>query len=73
MGRTYTTAQGDMWDSIAYQQLGSISYTDMLMRQNLKYNDIYIFPAGIVLNLPDVDASTDSAADTLPPWKQVAG
>ena len=73
MSRTYTTVQGDMWDSIAYRQLGSVAHTDLLMRQNLRYHDIYVFPAGIVLELPEVDAATDGAADTLPPWKQVAG
>ena len=37
--RTYTTTQGDMWDSIAFQQMGSVEY--------------YTFPAGIVLTIPD--------------------
>lgn len=73
MGKTYTTVQGDMWDSIAYCQLGSVAHTDLLMRQNLRYYDIYMFPAGIVLELPEVNAATDSTADTLPPWKQVVG
>ena len=26
--KTYRTAQGDMWDSIAFVQLGSEAYTD---------------------------------------------
>lgn len=69
----YTTVQGDMWDSIAYRQLGSTAYTDLLIRQNLQYHDVYIFPAGIVLDLPEVDTTTDGAVDTLPPWKRVAG
>lgn len=73
MGRTYTTVQGDMWDSIAYRQLGSVAHTDLLMRQNLQYHDIYVFPAGIMLELPEVNAATDSATDTRPPWKQVTG
>lgn len=73
MSKTYTTVQGDMWDSIAYRQLGSVAYTDLLIRQNIQCHDIYIFPAGIVLELPEVDATTDSNVDTLPPWKQVAG
>lgn len=73
MSKTYTTVQGDMWDSIAYCQLGSVAHTGLLMRQNLQYHDIYIFPAGVVLELPEVNAATDSAGDSLPPWKQVAG
>jgi phage tail protein X len=73
MSKNYTTVQGDKWDSIAYRQLGSVSHTDLLMRQNLAYHDLYIFPAGIVLELPEINATTDGTADTLPPWKQVAG
>lgn len=69
--KTYTTVQGDMWDSIAYSQLGDVAYTDKLMNLNLQYRDIYIFPAGIVLNLPDVLA--EPISDSAPPWKRVVG
>lgn len=70
MSKTYTTVQGDMWDSIAYSQLGDVSYTDKLMNLNQKYREYYTFPAGIVLTMPD---PTEETSDTLPPWKQVAG
>ena len=69
--KTYTTVQGDMWDSIAYTQLGSCAHTDKLMAENLVYRETYIFPAGVVLTLPDVD--TTAADDTLPPWREVRG
>lgn len=72
MSRTYTTVQGDMWDSIAQYQMGSVAYTDKLMRQNQQYLDLYIFPAGIVLELPEAEAPADTVS-TLLPWKQVAG
>lgn len=67
--KTYTTVQGDMWDSIAYTQLGSVNHTDKLMNANLKYREYYTFPAGIVLTLPEI---TESVSDTLPPWKRVS-
>lgn len=67
---TYTTKQGDMWDAIAHAQLGDVSYTDKLMNLNQQYLEYYTFPAGIVLQLPEV--STD-LIDTMPPWKQVTG
>lgn len=67
---TYTTKQGDMWDAIAHTQLGDVSYTDKLMNLNQQYREYYTFPAGIVLQLPEV--STD-VVDTMPPWKQVTG
>jgi len=69
MIRTYTTAQGDMWDSIAFSQLGSVSHTDKLINLNRQYREYYIFPAGIVLALPEIEPG---ATDNLPPWKQVA-
>ncbi len=68
MSKTYTTLQGDMWDSIAYSQLGSTDHTDRLMNANLRYREIYIFPAGIVLTLPEI---RNEPGETLPPWKRI--
>lgn len=70
MSRTYITVQGDMWDSIAYSQLGDVAYTDKLMNLNMAYRDYYIFPAGILLTLPDI---VEDTSDVLPPWKRVSG
>lgn len=67
--KTYTTVQGDMWDSIAFAQLGDVAHTDRLMNANQRYRKYYTFPAGIVLTLPDIPERT---SDTLPPWKQVS-
>lgn len=65
---TYTTVQGDMWDSIAYAQLGSTRHTDRLIAANLDYRDYYIFPAGIALTLPEIPEA--EAQGMLPPWKR---
>ena len=67
MAKTYTTVQGDMWDSIAFAQLGSVDHTDKLMNANLRYREIYIFPAGIVLTLPEIPEQADNS---LPPWQK---
>ena len=67
MSRAYVTVQGDMWDLIAYMQLGDVAYTDMLMGSNRLLLDYYIFPAGITLDLPDIDPD---ASSSLPPWKK---
>lgn len=67
---TYTTTQGDMWDSIAFQQMGSVDYTDQLMNANQQYREYYTFPAGIALTIPD---AVEPVFSSLPPWKQVAG
>lgn len=70
MSKTYRTIQGDMWDSIAYKAMGSTAYTGELMVKNRAYLDYYVFPAGIVLELPE---AKPTASDTLPPWKRGAG
>lgn len=70
--KTYRTVQGDMWDSIAYRELGSEAYTDKLMRLNQQYREIYIFPAGIELLLPEVEQAA-RPAENLPPWKRIGG
>ena len=71
MSRTYTTVQGDMWDSIAYAVMGSVRYTDKLMCANQAYLDHYILPAEIELVIPELPEEWDTAS--LPPWKQVMG
>jgi len=59
-----------MWDSIAHNQLGDASLMDRVLELNRKHLDMFIFPAGVEILLPDIQASP---ADVLPPWKQVEG
>lgn len=68
--KTYITVQGDMWDSIAYAQMGSTDYTDALMNANLIQSRLitYIFPSGITLNIPEIPRKISGK---LPPWKKV--
>lgn len=68
MSNTYRTVQGDKWDSIAFSQMGSCSYTDKLMKLNTQYLGYFIFPAGIILTLPEKE---DTVNQKLPPWKKV--
>ena len=70
MSGTYTTVQGDMWDSIAYKALGSESQASRLMELNPAYLRYYTFPAGVVLTLPE---ETVTVSSDLPPWKQIPG
>ena len=70
MMKTYTTVQGDKWDSIAHNIMGSTNHTDKLINANSKHREIYIFPAGIVLDIPEVN---ERNYDDLPPWKKVDG
>ena len=67
MLKKYITISGDMWDLIALQTMGNESYKDKLVQANIKYRDIYIFPAGIELVIPEVKIKRHY---TLPPWKR---
>ena len=64
---TYTTISGDTWDIVAYKAYGNEMYMDMLIKANIEHKDTYIFPAGVVLTLPEIDLEV---SETLPPWKQ---
>lgn len=68
---TYTTIQGDMWDSIAYKVYGSVSCLDQLIEANPAWRSQYIFPAGIEVNIPEPEKPI--TADDFPPWKKVSG
>ncbi len=67
MNKTYTTISGDMWDKIAHEQMGSVLQTDKLIKENARYAETFIFPAGVVLTIPAVEDNVDME---LPPWKR---
>ena len=60
MANTYTTALGDRWDTIAYTEMGSDAFEDVLelIYANEKYSDIAIFPAGYILTIPEALANS---------------
>lgn len=64
---TYTTRQGDTWDSIAYAVYGDEAYMQAMIRLNLAHVDTLIFDGGVELVMPDRVAY---APPGLPPWKE---
>ena len=50
---TYTTASGQTWDQIAHEIYGDEYYCDRLMDANRDLLEYFVFPAGIVLAVPD--------------------
>lgn len=64
--KTYTTIQGDMWDSIAYKLYGNEKHMGLLMQNNMELLDIFIFSSGTVLNVPELEE--ESEAD-MPSWR----
>ena len=68
--RQYRTRQGDTWDLIAlrmYPKLGAEKLMDVLLEANSAWRHIVIFPANIVLDIPDVPVPV---VTLLPPWKR---
>ncbi len=65
---TYTTKQGDMWDLISYRLTGSNDQIVPLMQANPQYTETFIFPAGVVLVVPELNNLVDY--NVLPPWKR---
>ena len=70
MPDSYVTVQGDKWDLIAHQQLGDTRHMNKLMAASPQCLDYYIFPAGIELQLPEIDPE-QAGLSSLPPWRQV--
>ena len=67
MTKTYRTIAGDMWDSIAYKTLGDCLLMHLLIKANMQYSEIFIFPAGIEIVIPEIEVERKY---TLPPWKR---
>lgn len=65
---TYTTKQGDMWDLISYRLCGSNDQIVSLMQANPEHIKTYIFPAGVVLNVPELNSEESYV---LPPWERI--
>lgn len=65
---TYTTKAGEMWDDIAYRQLGSCRFTEALINANRKYVETFVFKSGVELILPDVEEEVK--VPKLPAWRK---
>lgn len=68
MATTYKTTQGDTWDIIAKNVYGNELLFDVLIKANIEHRKTVIFPAGIVLSVPEVE--TAESAVNLPIWKR---
>lgn len=70
MPKTYTTRQGDTFESIAYFAMGDSGKMVDLIRENRKYMDTAIFDAGVELLLPEYTEEQNAAsAESTVPWR----
>lgn len=63
----YRTIQGDTWDMIAKKVYGAERHLDCLMASNFDLLDYFIFPAGIVVKVPELPAKM---SEDLPSWRR---
>lgn len=70
MGRTYTTISGQTWDQIAYEVYGDEYECGRLMDANRDKLDYFVFPAGVVLKLPEeADSGNNPVPSDYPAWR----
>lgn len=68
--KTVMTSSGDTWDAIAWSVWGEgadQTYTAALIAANPAHIERVIFPSGLRLVIPDIDAAP---LGTLPPWRR---
>ena len=63
----YRTIQGDTWDMIAKKVYGAERHLDYLMASNFELLDYFIFPAGIVVKVPELPVEI---SEDLPSWRR---
>jgi hypothetical protein len=62
----YTTRAGQQWDEIALDVYGGEEHADILMQANPRELGTYQFPAGVILNTPELE---EDQTTELPPWR----
>lgn len=63
----YRTIQGDTWDMIAKKVYDNEKRLDVLMQANMHLLDYLIFPAGIMIQVPE---ELLESLEDLPPWRR---
>lgn len=63
----YVTKSGQMWDEIAFEVYGDCRYVENLYAANRDKLKFFVFPAGIELELPEVE--TETAKIKVPSWR----
>ena len=65
--KTYKTRLGDTWDSISHRLTGGTNQVAALLSVNQDYADVFIFDAGVLINVPDFETEADTSQ--YPPWR----
>lgn len=66
----YTTIQGQTWDQIAYEVFGDEYMCDRIMDLNRDKLNIFVFPAGVDILLPDRETTLKQTVPSdYPAWR----
>lgn len=68
--KTTVTVQGDTWDILAKRLYGNELFMNVLICANINHRKTVIFPAGVELNVPEIDIASIEFEENLPPWKR---
>ncbi len=69
MGK-YITVSGQTWDQIACEVYGDDHYCDQLMDANRSLLEYFVFPAGVVLDVPDKNSLVRTRVpEGYPDWR----
>ncbi len=71
--KTIKTKQGDTWDILAKRCYGNERFMDVLIKANSAYQEVLLFSAGVILEVPTIDTSSKALEMNLPPWKRGRG
>lgn len=63
--KVYETISGDTWDFVSHKVYGTVEMTEQIRKANKEFIRIMIFPSGVLLKCPEVEAKTTGG---LPPW-----
>lgn len=68
MTKTYTSISGDEWDGICYKFYGDggEKFMGEVMKANPQHINLAVFPAGIILNMPEINMVQET--QNKPPW-----
>lgn len=67
--RSYRTRQGDMLDAICKAELGSEAHAPAVLATNPRLADLGpVYPAGLVIQLPEVAAAVAPGSGTIRLW-----
>ena len=66
----YITFKGDRWDTVAFKAYGDSNRITELIEANPTVTVDVVFEDGIRLNVPILEAQSETDTSLLPPWKR---